>query len=196
MLRESDGLAYGFSSDGKLSYLEDTNGNRITAQYTGDQLTRLTHSGGQFLVIAYHASGRIASVTDPQGRATTYGYDAIGEHLLSVTTYDGRVTAYTYTSDSWGNFDPDRPANGFTGHELYTISYPDGMVRHFKYAADGSTPSGRWAEGGFCEPGPATTLKGWKGRRRSLRPEIACRDPRARPAGAHNSHRFVRNSVL
>jgi len=48
-----------------LDYVQDTNGNRVSATYTGSQLTRLTHSSGVFLTIAYNAADRISSVTDP-----------------------------------------------------------------------------------------------------------------------------------
>jgi hypothetical protein len=41
------GTAVGFRSDGKLDYMEDTNGDRITAGYADDLLATLTHSSGQ-----------------------------------------------------------------------------------------------------------------------------------------------------
>ena len=80
----------GFRSDGSLDYLQDTNGNRITAGYTGNQLTSLTHSNGKALTLSYNAQGRISQVTDPAGRVATYVYDASGEHLLRVTTSPAR----------------------------------------------------------------------------------------------------------
>src|SRR5262249_30812483 len=43
-LREANGLLRGFRADGKLDFVEDTNGNRITAGYTDGRLTSLTHS--------------------------------------------------------------------------------------------------------------------------------------------------------
>src|SRR5205807_1497296 len=45
-LAESNGLVTAFRPDGAIDYVQDTNGNRITAGYTGDLLTSLTHSSG------------------------------------------------------------------------------------------------------------------------------------------------------
>src|SRR5262249_34451965 len=54
-LREPDGLVTRFRSDGRVDFIEDLNGNRITAAWTGSLLTRLSHSAGQFLQISYNA---------------------------------------------------------------------------------------------------------------------------------------------
>src|SRR5262249_40063606 len=96
-LRETDGTVIAFRSDGKLSYMEDANGNRVTAGYTGAQLTSLVHSSGQRLVLSYNAQGRIGQLTDPAERITTYGYDPSGEHLVSVSG-PGGLTRYTYVT--------------------------------------------------------------------------------------------------
>jgi len=42
-LTEANGLVRAFSTDGKLDYVEDTNGNRITCTYSGNVSTHLTH---------------------------------------------------------------------------------------------------------------------------------------------------------
>src|SRR5262249_47656983 len=53
-LRETDGTITRFRADGKLDYVQDTNGNRITAGYNaGGQLVSLTHSDGERVTIAY-----------------------------------------------------------------------------------------------------------------------------------------------
>jgi len=99
-LREKGGLLTEFRADGKLDYAEDTNGNRITAGYTGEQLTSLTHSSGATLLLDYDAQGMITSVTDPLGpgteddRVTVYSYDTSGEHLVSVHRYDQLAPTY------------------------------------------------------------------------------------------------------
>src|SRR5262249_23658217 len=84
-LREKTGEVIAFRVDGSLDFIEDTNGNRLTAGYTGSRLSTLTHSGGQILTLAYNAQGRISQVSDQVGRVATYAYDASGEHLQSVT---------------------------------------------------------------------------------------------------------------
>ena len=80
-----------------MEYVQDVNGNRITTTYTAGRLTKLTHSSGATLALAYNAAGRIASITDSTGRVTTYGYDATNNYLLTVTTVGG-TTTYTYNT--------------------------------------------------------------------------------------------------
>ena len=129
-LTETDGTAYLFRTDGKLDYVEDTNGNRITASYTGDLLTGLMHSSGQTLTIAYNGTGRIESVTDSDGRQALYTYDAANEHLLSVQDYDGRVTGYSYVTTP-----------GAAQHALSEIAYADGSHRYYTYDVQGRLAS-------------------------------------------------------
>ena len=121
-LQETDGTAYAFGADGKLDHVEDTNGNRITAVYTGDELTSLVHSKGDRLTFSYDAQGRISQMIDASGRITTYGYNASDEHLTSVTG-PGGTTTYQYSTAT----------SGPTAHELLSISYPDGTHQYFAY---------------------------------------------------------------
>jgi YD repeat-containing protein len=125
-LREKDGLLTVFRTDGLVDYIQDTNGNRITAGYSGSQLTTLTQTNGSVLTLTYGAQGRLSQIADSAGRVTTYAYDASGEHLLSVTTPAG-TTQYTYTSDTTG------PA----AHSLATITSPAGTHRFFTYDGHG-----------------------------------------------------------
>jgi len=126
-LQEKSGVLTAFGSDGKLDYVQDTNGNRVTATYTGTLLTRLTHLTGPWLQIDYNASGRIASITDSVGRITAYTYDAAGTRLASVQAPDTRVVSYQYL-----------PASGSpSGHVLSEIVYPGGNHRYFTYDAAG-----------------------------------------------------------
>ena len=128
-LREAAGLLYAFRPgwDGKLDYVEDTNGNRITAGYTGNLLTSLVHSSGQSLQIAYNTAGRIESITDPDGRQTLFSYDASNEHLISAREYDGKITSYSYTT----------PQGVSTQHALTSIEYPGGTHQYFAYDGQG-----------------------------------------------------------
>jgi len=102
-LREADGMLYVFRADGKLDYKEDRNGNRITADYSGDLLTSLTHSSGQYLQIDYNAAGRIQTITDSLGRQTQFSYTADNEHLSGVQYYDGRTATYVYGTGEVGS---------------------------------------------------------------------------------------------
>jgi RHS repeat-associated protein len=124
-LREPNGLLIAFRTDGSLDYVQDTNNNRITAGYTGSQLTSLTHSDGSALTLSYNAQGVLSQITDPTGRVVTYTYDASGQ-LASCTTTAG-TTEYTYTPD----------ASGPRAHSLASITNPDGTHRFFNYDSQG-----------------------------------------------------------
>ena len=120
-LTEQDGTVTAYNPNGTLDYVEDTDGNTITAGYTNGLLTSLTASSGQSLNIAYNAAGLIASVTDSAGRETTYQYDPTDTYLTSVTTFDGETTSYTY----------DTGSNPETENALLSIAYPDGTHSYF-----------------------------------------------------------------
>jgi RHS repeat-associated protein len=122
-LREPDGTFTGFRADGLLDYIEETNGNRITAGYMAALLTSLTHSSGQSLTIAYNAAGLIESVTDDVGHQTLFTYDAAVEHLIAVQDFDGRITRYTYSAG----------AGAATEHALLSVEFPDGTHQFFSY---------------------------------------------------------------
>ncbi|MCZ8249497.1 CARDB domain-containing protein, partial [Microcystis sp. LE19-195.1E] len=96
-LRESDGTILAFRVNGKLDYLEDPNQNRITVGYTNERLTSINHSNGDRLTLDYNSQGRISQLTDATGQVTTYTYNETGEHLLSVTNFQGTIS-YTYNN--------------------------------------------------------------------------------------------------
>ena len=113
-LSEPDGTAIVFNADGQIDFIEDTNGNRLDAVYTGEQLTSLTDSFGNSLTFAYNDDSRIVTATD-SGRTTTYGYDETGELLTSVTDEAG-TTTYTYD-----------------GVALASVTDPNGTTIEFAY---------------------------------------------------------------
>ncbi len=125
-LRETTGEVMGFRPDGLLDFLQDANGNRLTAGYSRAQLTSLTHTSGAALTLAYNPQGRISQVTDPTGSVATYEYDASGEHLTRVTNTAG-TTGYTYSAD----------ATGPRAHALASITFRDGAHQFFDYDSQG-----------------------------------------------------------
>jgi RHS repeat-associated protein len=125
-LKEANGLISLFGSDGKLNYLEDTNGNRITLQYTNNLLTKLVHTNGDSLTLTYNAQGRISQITDSTGQITSYSYDASGENLLSVTTPES-TTTYTYDT---GNIAAKK-------YSLLSVKTDLGYERTFEYDNQG-----------------------------------------------------------
>jgi RHS repeat-associated protein len=120
-LQEQNGTVLAFRADGKLDFIEDTNGNRTTTTYNGSQLTGITDFDGYSLSFSYTPQGRIGSITDEAGRTTTYSYDAAGEHLLAVTDPLGRTTSYTYDAN----------------HGITSITNSDGTQALFSYDGQG-----------------------------------------------------------
>jgi RHS repeat-associated protein len=125
-LRELDGTVPSFLPDGRLDYVQDRNGNRITAGYTGTLLTSLSHSDGDQLTLAYDAQGRLRTVTDPVGRTVTYSYDAADEHLTGVSSAQGTY-AYTYVTGQ----------GAAREHALASATFPDGSHLALSYDANG-----------------------------------------------------------
>jgi len=123
LLMEQRGGVSAFQADGRLDYLEDDDGNRITCGYTGDWLTSLVHSSGQAMQIEYNGAGRIERIVDGQSRETVFTYDAQDEHLLSVEDPDGQVFRYTY----------EIGAGAASLHSLLSVEYPDGPQDYFGY---------------------------------------------------------------
>ena len=125
-LEEKGGLVQSFNSNGKLNFVEDTNGNRITLGYTDSQLATLTHSNGDKLTLSYDSQGRINQLADQFGRVTTYSYDATGQSLLSVTGTEG-TTGYIYESSNAGQ----------KAYALRQITLPDNTKTLFNYDSQG-----------------------------------------------------------
>ncbi len=133
-LTETDQTIWQFRTDGKLDFVQDTNGNRITLAYNGaGQLTSLTHSSGAQILIDYNVSGRIWHVVNPLGpgtaddRVTTFEYDTSGQDLIRVTAPGNRITAYSY----------DHGHGAPREHALLTVAYPDGTHDFFAYDSRG-----------------------------------------------------------
>jgi YD repeat-containing protein len=143
-LRELDGSLTAFHTNGSLDFVQDRNGNRITAGYTGTLLTSLTHSDGDALTFTYNAQGRIKQVRDPAGRTVTYGYDVSGEHLTDVTSAAG-TTTYTYTPE----------ASGPRAHALASIETPLGTHQFFTYDSHGRIQLSQNDAGAKLAPLPA-----------------------------------------
>jgi RHS repeat-associated protein len=140
-----------FNANGSLNYVQDTNGNTITASYTGSQLSSLTASSGQSVTFTYNAAGLIATATDSAGRVTSYTYDAANQHLMSVLFYNGETISYSY------NTTPGSPSQ----NSLASITFPDGTHSYLNYDDEGRLASTS-ADGG-AEPETLTYTYGQVG---------------------------------
>ncbi len=128
---EANGLLRVFTAAGKLSYVQDTNGNRLTCTYSGDYLTRIEHTSGKSLDFGYHLNGLLEAVIDPVGRQTTYIYDISNQYLVDVTYFDNKSVQYAY----------DTGDNVSILHALISIAYPGGSHQYFDYTASGKLAS-------------------------------------------------------
>jgi len=124
VLTSHSGTVVYFREDGKLDYMEDLNGNQITADYADDQLSVLTHSCGSFLAFEYDGFGHISRISDQTGgRDVQYNYN--GGQLSEVLDTSGRITIYDY-------FD-----QGAAAFAIETITDPAGLRQNFTYDANG-----------------------------------------------------------
>jgi YD repeat-containing protein len=121
-LRELDGTIIAFRSGGTLDYLEDPNGNQVTAAYSGSQITGLVASNGDTVSYTYDARGRIVQAVDAVGRTTTYTYDSSGEHLVTATNPQGTMTLARVTGQGLAR-----------EHALQSLTFPDGTHRFYEY---------------------------------------------------------------
>ncbi len=124
-LRDTDGLVTTFLPDGQLNTITDSNGNSVTAGYTGKLMTSLTASDGDKLLIGYNAQGLISQITSPAGNVTTYEYDT-NDQLISVSSANG-ITQYAYINGQ----------GAAQEHALSVITDPDGTHTYFVYDSEG-----------------------------------------------------------
>lgn len=127
-LREVNGQIVRFRADGRIKYVEDPNGNRVTASCDGAQrLASLAHTSGAGITLAYNGRGLVSHVINSEGRSVTYIYN--GTHLASATTDDGGFTSYTYATGP-----------GVMEHALTSIT-SGGRMRVFGWDAGGRLAS-------------------------------------------------------
>jgi RHS repeat-associated protein len=126
-IREKNGLIYRFRSDLRFDYMEDLNGNRISAIYdASNHLVEIRHSCGKSFFLEYDTGGRIIRLTDHAGRVTTYEGNTTYPLLSKVTDPAGGVTEYAY---SVGQSD-------IMNSRLLSIAFPDGTHTHYEYDSE------------------------------------------------------------
>ncbi|MGA8726232.1 MAG: RHS repeat-associated core domain-containing protein [Acidimicrobiales bacterium] len=109
------------------------------AGHPGD-VTAMTDPDGHANTYTYDANGDLASVTDPDGHTTAYVYDAIGRRT-QMTSPAGHSTSYTY--DSAGNLLTTTDPLGHTTTNTYdadgnlsAVTDPEGNTTTYAYDAD------------------------------------------------------------
>ncbi|MDQ2903557.1 MAG: DUF6531 domain-containing protein, partial [Chloroflexota bacterium] len=86
---------YEFGSAGHLKVDEDKNGNQVTFNQVNGVVSSITDTQGRVTTYTYDSSGRLITITDPTSRTVQYTYDANG-NLASSTDALGQTTTYTY----------------------------------------------------------------------------------------------------
>ena len=81
------------------------------------RLTAIVDRNGNTTQLAYDASNRLATVTDPGGRHLYFNYGASGNLVQSVTTDFGISLSYTYDAQQ----------------RLTQVTYPDNTFKTFQY---------------------------------------------------------------
>ena len=98
-LTESNGVVYQFNPNLSWQSFTQSNGSSLTATYSNNKLSKVTHSDGQYLEFTYNNQNRLSKITDDLGQESTYSYDSSGEQLTQVTDFNDQVLNYTYNND-------------------------------------------------------------------------------------------------
>jgi RHS repeat-associated protein len=109
-----------------LTALRDRHGNQHSLKYDPEgRLARVSDADGRFLQLQYGGCGLLEGVNDHLGRTWRYVHDADGEHLLCAVSpptpdfADGLQTNYDYDTEQ------GHPA---LRHNLIRVTAPDGRV--------------------------------------------------------------------
>lgn len=122
-------LAY--NGAGELVSIADPAGRgSLTLAYTNGLLTSVTDwaSPARTVAYGYDASGRLSTVTDREGRTTTFTYDGTSSRLTTITDARGHV-ALSLAYDAQGRVASQKDARGLTSGDQTTFGYvvnPDG----------------------------------------------------------------------
>ena len=109
---------YYFSSDGKLTQINNKFGKSIFLTYNDDCIETISSADGRSLTFTKGTNGKIASVTDHTGRTLFYEYDSNG-NLIGYTNPLGNSQSYGYNSGS----NLISSISDFKGNTITTITY-------------------------------------------------------------------------
>lgn len=84
-----------FSKKGKLTRIEDRNGNFLLFTYDGEKLAKISDGCEQSVSLKFTRLGQIEKITGSDGQSASYTYDA-GSKLTSVKTVDNQTILFKY----------------------------------------------------------------------------------------------------
>ena len=112
VLTRKDQSRFNFSLSGKLTSIQDKNGNTVTLIYNGNgNLTQITDTVGRNLTLSYDGSNRVTRITDPISRVVSFQYD-VNNNLVQTTDPAGGITTFAYD----------------TSHRVTSITQPNGQT--------------------------------------------------------------------
>ncbi len=129
-LIKSQGIAWTFSTDGRLESIANRDGCQLTITYDKwNRMKTVTDSAGRGIHFHWDDANRITNAVDTTGRSVSYAYDD-ARHLTGVLDAAGNLTRYAYSAD----------------HCLTNITAADGSTQEFAYDAgsrlQSASPSG------------------------------------------------------
>lgn len=98
----------------------------------------LKDPGDQTVSMGYTEESRLSRITDTLGFTTAMTYHPQSGKLASVTNAEGKTTTYAYTAQTQSFADG---AATFTFYDLTRTNYPDGTFETFAYDAKGNLTS-------------------------------------------------------
>ncbi|QLC90859.1 DNRLRE domain-containing protein [Priestia megaterium] len=90
--KDTDQSVTAFRADGKLSYEQDSNGNKTTYSYVNNKITSITDASSRSVSISY--TGDYVSTITYEDQITTFTYT--GDQLTETKTPNGRTYKYGY----------------------------------------------------------------------------------------------------
>jgi RHS repeat-associated protein len=92
-------VKYFFNENGKLTSIQDSNGNTMQFSYSGDHLAQITDTAGRVYSVEYNGD-HISKIGDVLGRSYEFTYDADGNLKTYSNPEDGLIQ-YTYNAEHW-----------------------------------------------------------------------------------------------
>lgn len=91
------GKIWSFNVAGKLTSIEETDGNTINCTYSGGKLTEISGDAGSFTLS--YSGDHVTKVTDSTGRSIDLTYD--GDNLISVRNPDADSLCFSYDANGY-----------------------------------------------------------------------------------------------
>ena len=91
------GKIWSFNVAGKLTSIEETDGNTINCTYSGGKLTEISGDAGSFTLS--YSGDHVTKVTDSTGRSIDLTYD--GDNLVSVRNPDADSLRFSYDANGY-----------------------------------------------------------------------------------------------